>query len=55
MLWEDHRNDLFVNGFAVLMYAGGAKLAWWLNPSGGLIIAVGIIGLWMRTLYKQPQ
>ncbi|KAG8891386.1 hypothetical protein FRC01_014734, partial [Tulasnella sp. 417] len=37
MLWEDHRNDLFVNGFAVLMYAGGAKLAWWLDPSGGLI------------------
>ncbi|KAG8894630.1 hypothetical protein FRC01_012866, partial [Tulasnella sp. 417] len=53
MLWEDHRNDLFVNGFAVLMYAGGAKLAWWLDPAGGLIIAVAIIGSWLRTLFKQ--
>ncbi|KAG8945935.1 hypothetical protein FRC04_012187 [Tulasnella sp. 424] len=53
MLWEDHRNDLFVNGFALLMYAGGAKLAWWLDPSGGLIIAVGIIGSWLHTLYKE--
>ncbi|KAG8891295.1 hypothetical protein FRC00_013959 [Tulasnella sp. 408] len=53
MLWEDHRNDLFVNGFAVLMYAGGAKLAWWLDPAGGLIIAVAIIGSWTRTLFKQ--
>ncbi|KAG8945936.1 hypothetical protein FRC04_012188 [Tulasnella sp. 424] len=53
MLWEDHRNDLFVNGFAVLMYAGGAKLAWWLDPAGGLIIALGIIGAWLRTLFKE--
>jgi hypothetical protein len=28
MLWEDHRNDLFINGFGLLMSAGGSKLAW---------------------------
>jgi hypothetical protein len=28
MLWEDHRNDLFINGFGILTSAGGAKLKW---------------------------
>lgn len=28
VLWEDHRNDLFINGFGVLMSAGGSKLKW---------------------------
>lgn len=28
VLWEDHRNDLFINGFGLLMSAGGSKWAW---------------------------
>ena len=28
VLWEDHRNDLFINGFGILMSAGGSKLKW---------------------------
>jgi divalent metal cation (Fe/Co/Zn/Cd) transporter len=28
VLWEDHRNDLFINSFGVLMSAGGSKLRW---------------------------
>lgn len=28
VLWEDHRNDLFINGFGLLMSAGGSKLKW---------------------------
>ncbi|KAI0305060.1 CDF manganese transporter [Russula brevipes] len=40
VLWEDHRNDLFINSFGLLMSAGGSKLAWctffpFLNPSFG--------------------
>ncbi|KZP28902.1 CDF-like metal transporter [Athelia psychrophila] len=56
VLWEDHRNDLFVNGFGILMSAGGSKLAWWLDPTGAVFerqIAAGVIVAWGRTIYKQ--
>ncbi|KAG9014746.1 hypothetical protein FRB94_010593 [Tulasnella sp. JGI-2019a] len=53
MLWEDHRNDLFVNTFAILMSAGGSKLRWWLDPLGGLLISSAIIVSWIKTIYGQ--
>jgi len=53
ILWEDHRNDLFINGFGLLMSAGGSKLRWWLDPMGAIIIACGVIIAWTRTIYKQ--
>ncbi|EJD55411.1 CDF-like metal transporter [Auricularia subglabra TFB-10046 SS5] len=53
MLWEDHRNDLFINTFGILMSAGGSKLRWWLDPTGAIIIAVGVILSWTRTIYGQ--
>ncbi|BEI81019.1 hypothetical protein CcaverHIS002_0201790 [Cutaneotrichosporon cavernicola] len=53
VLWEDHRNDLFANGFAILSNAGGAKLAWFIDPLGGSVIAIVIIGVWCRTAFEQ--
>ncbi|RPD64685.1 CDF-like metal transporter [Lentinus tigrinus ALCF2SS1-7] len=53
MLWEDHRNDLFINGFGLLMSAGGSKLRWYLDPMGAIIIAAGVIAAWTRTIYRQ--
>ncbi|KIM88799.1 hypothetical protein PILCRDRAFT_813779 [Piloderma croceum F 1598] len=53
VLWEDHRNDLFINGFGILMSAGGSKLAWWLDATGAIIITSGVIIAWGRTIYKQ--
>ncbi|KAJ7610841.1 CDF-like metal transporter [Roridomyces roridus] len=53
VLWEDHRNDLFINSFGILMSVGGSKLRWWLDPTGAIIIAVGVIISWIRTIYKQ--
>ncbi|KAI0307636.1 CDF-like metal transporter, partial [Multifurca ochricompacta] len=53
MLWEDHRNDLFINSFGLLMSAGGSKLAWYLDPMGAIIIALGVIAAWTRTIYAQ--
>ncbi|KAI1793071.1 CDF-like metal transporter [Ganoderma leucocontextum] len=53
MLWEDHRNDLFINGFGLLMSAGGSKLRWYLDPMGAIIIAAGVIIAWTRTIYRQ--
>ncbi|KIR29157.1 cation diffusion facilitator 1 [Cryptococcus deuterogattii LA55] len=53
VLWEDHRNDLLTNGFSILTAAGGAKLRWWIDPMGATMIAMVIITVWTRTVYKQ--
>ncbi|KAJ3976119.1 CDF-like metal transporter [Lentinula raphanica] len=53
VLWEDHRNDIFLNGFGVLMSAGGSKLRWWLDPTGAVIIGLGILLTWGRTIYRE--
>ncbi|KAF8846010.1 CDF manganese transporter [Paxillus ammoniavirescens] len=53
VLWEDHRNDIFINGFGILMSAGGSRLRWWLDPFGAVLIATGVIIAWVRTVYVQ--
>ncbi|GBE77249.1 CDF manganese transporter [Sparassis crispa] len=53
VLWEDHRNDLFVNGFGLLMSAGGSRLRWYLDPVGAIIIGVGVILAWGREVYRE--
>ncbi|KAJ7205918.1 CDF manganese transporter [Mycena haematopus] len=53
VLWEDHRNDLFINGLGILTSSAGAKLRWWIDPLGALIISVALIIVWGRTLYRQ--
>ncbi|TFK26653.1 CDF-like metal transporter [Coprinopsis marcescibilis] len=53
LLWEDHRNDLVVNAFGILMSTGGSKLKWYLDPVGALIIGLGLIVSWSRTVWDQ--
>lgn len=53
VLWEDHRNDLFINGFGILMSAGGSRLRWWLDPTGAILIGAGVIIAWSHTIYEQ--
>ncbi|KDQ63008.1 hypothetical protein JAAARDRAFT_29002 [Jaapia argillacea MUCL 33604] len=53
VLWEDHRNDLFLNTFGLLMSAGGSKLKWFLDPMGAIIISAVVMVAWGRTIYKQ--
>jgi divalent metal cation (Fe/Co/Zn/Cd) transporter len=55
ILWEDHRNDLSINGFGVLTSVGGSKLVWWLDPMGAMILSFMIIFLWSRTAYSEFQ
>jgi divalent metal cation (Fe/Co/Zn/Cd) transporter len=55
ILWEDHRNDLLINGFGVLTSVGGSKLVWWLDSMGAMILSVLIIFLWSRTAYSEFQ
>jgi len=53
VLWQDHRNDLWINTFGILMSAGGSKLRWYLDPMGAIIIATGVIISWGRTVYTE--
>ncbi|CRG89405.1 Metal tolerance protein 3 [Talaromyces islandicus] len=55
ILWEDHRNDLFINGFGVLTSVGGSKLRWWIDPMGAIILSVLVSFLWLRTAYSEFQ
>lgn len=53
ILWEDHRNDLFINGFGILTSVGGSKLRWWIDPAGAILLSILILVLWGRTAYKE--
>ncbi|KAG6840026.1 hypothetical protein C0991_009492 [Blastosporella zonata] len=53
VLWEDHRNDLWINGFGLLMSAGGRFPRTDLDPMGAILIAVGVIVAWGRTIYGE--
>ena len=55
ILWEDHRNDLFINGFGILTSVGGAKLKWWIDPMGAMILSVLIIFLGLARAYSEFQ
>ena len=55
ILWEDHRNDLLINGFGILTSVGGSKLRWWIDPMGAIILSVLIAVLWLHTAYHEFQ
>ncbi|KAL2431517.1 Metal tolerance protein 3 [Exophiala dermatitidis] len=55
ILWEDHRNDLFINGFGVLTSVGGSKLRWWIDPAGAIVLSVLISVLWLHTASSEFQ
>ncbi|EPQ25971.1 uncharacterized protein PFL1_06426 [Pseudozyma flocculosa PF-1] len=53
VLYQDHRNDLFINGFGIFTSAAGATIAGWLDPAGALVISLAIITSWTRTAYLE--
>lgn len=53
ILWQDHRNDLLVNGFGILTSVGGSKLEWWIDPMGAILLSVLISGIWLRTAFGE--
>lgn len=55
ILWEDHRNDLLINGFGLLTSIGGSKLKWWIDPMGAIILSCIIVFLWVRTAMFEFQ
>lgn len=55
ILWEDHRNDLMINGIGILTSVGGSKLRWWIDPAGAVVLSCLISFLWLRTAYSEFQ
>lgn len=53
ILWQDHRNDLFVNGFGILTSVGGAKLEWWIDATGAILLSLLISGVWLHTAFGE--
>ncbi|KAJ2891716.1 hypothetical protein MKZ38_000019 [Zalerion maritima] len=53
ILWQDHRNDLFVNGFGILTSVGGSRLAWWIDPVGAILLSVFVSMIWLRTAFEE--
>lgn len=49
VLWEDHRNDLAVNGLGIFTNAAGANIVWWIDPAGAIVISCALIYLWAST------
>lgn len=55
ILWEDHRNDLFINGPGLITSILGAKVRWWIDPMGATLLSVLIAFLWLRTAVSEFQ
>ncbi len=53
ILWQDHRNDLLINGFGILTSVGGSKLKWWIDPMGATILSCLISVIWLRTAFSE--
>ncbi|KAJ9142755.1 Metal tolerance protein 3 [Pleurostoma richardsiae] len=53
ILWQDHRNDLLINGFGILTSVGGAKLQWWIDPAGAILLSIIISCIWLRTAFTE--
>ena len=53
ILWQDHRNDLLINGFGILTSVGGSKLVWWIDPMGAILLSLLISTIWLRTAFSE--
>ncbi|KAI9735334.1 MAG: hypothetical protein M1818_006529 [Claussenomyces sp. TS43310] len=53
ILWQDHRNDLLINGFGILTSVGGAKLVWWIDPMGAILLSILIACIWLSTAFSE--
>ncbi|CAG8773479.1 34744_t:CDS:2, partial [Racocetra persica] len=51
ILAQDHRNDLVINSFGLVMALLGTNLLWWIDPAGAIIIALFIFWSWTNTAY----
>ncbi|KAJ3078746.1 hypothetical protein HK102_004267 [Quaeritorhiza haematococci] len=55
ILSQDHRNDIVLNFFGLTLSVIGAKVVWWVDPAGAILIALLILRSWSSTAYEQIQ
>ncbi|KNE71602.1 cation diffusion facilitator family transporter [Allomyces macrogynus ATCC 38327] len=55
VLMTDHRNDLGLNSLGLIMSLLGVKVAWWLDPVGGLCIGLLIFRSWASSAWENIQ
>ncbi|RPB24160.1 hypothetical protein L211DRAFT_838068 [Terfezia boudieri ATCC MYA-4762] len=48
----DHRNDIIVNSFGLLMSILSTRLVWFLDPLGAILIALLILFSWASTAFE---
>jgi divalent metal cation (Fe/Co/Zn/Cd) transporter len=53
ILWEDHRNDLIINGTGLMFSLLGSHVRWWIDPAGAIVISFLIMFLWLRTAHSE--
>ncbi|EMR63588.1 putative cation diffusion facilitator 1 protein [Eutypa lata UCREL1] len=49
----DHRNDIVVNTFGLVMSVVGDRFVWYLDPIGAIIIALIILFSWVANAFEQ--
>ncbi|KKY33405.1 putative cation diffusion facilitator 1 [Diaporthe ampelina] len=49
----DHRNDIFVNVFGLVMSIVGDRFVWYLDPIGAICIALLILFSWVANAFEQ--
>lgn len=53
ILWEDHRNDLIINGAGICTSVLGSKVNWVIDPAGAIGLSFLIATLWLRTAWHE--
>jgi divalent metal cation (Fe/Co/Zn/Cd) transporter len=52
---EDQRNDVLTNGLGLFMYWGGARLRWWMDSTGGILLWLFVLSSWARNAVENAK
>lgn len=55
ILWEDHRNDVVINGVGLATSVMGSFVRWWIDPAGAILLSLLIAALWLHSAYREFQ
>ncbi|KAK4189363.1 cation efflux family-domain-containing protein [Podospora australis] len=53
IFFVDHRNDIAVNAFGLIMSVVGERFVWYLDPIGAIMIALLILFSWVSNAFDQ--
>lgn len=53
VFFVDHRNDIVVNIFGLIMSIVGDRFVWYLDPIGAMLIALLILFSWVSNAFEQ--